>query len=42
MEGAGGIVTNYQGQTVVRHFGDPAEEYLAATERFAIAAIDHV
>jgi len=41
MEGAGGIVTNYQGQTVVRHFGDPAEEYLAATERFAVFDRSH-
>ena len=41
MEGAGGIGTKYQGQTLIRHFGDPAEEYLAATERSAVFDRSH-
>jgi len=41
MEGAGGIATKYQGQTLIRHFGDPAEEYLAATERLAVFDRSH-
>ena len=37
MTGAGGVVSDYQGAQVVRHFGDPSAEYAAATEKYTEA-----
>lgn len=41
LEGAGGVAATYHGQTLVRHFGDPAGEYRAATERAAVFDRSH-
>ena len=41
MTGAGGVVSDYQGAQVVRHFGDPSAEYAAATERMAVFDRSH-
>ena len=39
--GLGGVVTEYHGRTLVRHFGDPAAEYVAATEAAAVFDRSH-
>ncbi|HIA74384.1 MAG TPA: aminomethyl transferase family protein [Gemmatimonadetes bacterium] len=38
---SGGVTTEYQGCTLMRHFGDPAAEYKAATEGLAIFDRSH-
>ena len=37
----GGVVTDDHGRTLVRHFGDPAAEYVAATEAAAVFDRSH-
>jgi glycine cleavage system T protein (aminomethyltransferase) len=41
MEAAGGIASDYHGRSLMRHFGDPAGEYSAATERVAVFDRSH-
>lgn len=41
LEGAGGVVTDYHGRPLVRHFGDPREEYSAATTGVAVFDRSH-
>ena len=41
LKAAGGIVADYHGQTLVRHFGDPHGEYVAATESAAVFDRSH-
>ena len=41
MEEAGGVVTEYHGQSLIRHFGDPSAEYAAATETAAVFDRSH-
>lgn len=36
MRSQGGVTGDYHGQTLVRHFGDPHGEYVAATEKVAV------
>mgnify|MGYP003328969440 CR=1 FL=1 len=38
---AGGVATEYHGQTLVRHFGDPSGEYDAATHGVAVFDRSH-
>ena len=38
---AGGVATEYHGRTLVRHFGDPAGEYAAATSGIAVFDRSH-
>lgn len=38
---AGGVTSDYHGQTLVRHFGDPHGEYVAATESAAVFDRSH-
>jgi folate-binding protein YgfZ len=38
---AGGVTADYHGQTLVRHFGDPRGEYVAATEGAAVFDRSH-
>ncbi len=37
----GGVVTEYHGRTLIRHFGDPSGEYVAATEAAAVFDRSH-
>ncbi|MDH3424170.1 MAG: hypothetical protein OEN00_14345, partial [Gemmatimonadota bacterium] len=41
MERAGGVRADYHGRTLVRHFGDPAAEYEAATRAVAVFDRSH-
>jgi len=41
MEAAGGVRADYHGQTLIRHFGDPAGEYEAATSGVAVFDRSH-
>lgn len=41
LEGASGIVHEYHGRRLVRHFGDPAAEYAAATGSVAVFDRSH-
>ena len=41
MEQAGGVRSDYHGQTLIRHFGDPAGEYRAATESAVVFDRSH-
>jgi aminomethyltransferase len=41
MEAAGGVTADYHGRTLVRHFGDPAAEYQAATTAAAVFDRSH-
>jgi folate-binding protein YgfZ len=41
LEGAGGVVQEYHGQRLVRHFGDPHAEYEAAVKRAAVFDRSH-
>ena len=41
MIASGGVATEYQGRPVIRHFGDPAAEYRAATEEAAVFDRSH-
>jgi folate-binding protein YgfZ len=41
MERVGGVRADYHGQTLIRHFGDPASEYRAATESVAVFDRSH-
>lgn len=41
LEGAGGIVGDYHGHRLVRHFGDPAAEYDSATKGIAVFDRSH-
>ena len=38
---SGGVTTEYQGRRVIRHFGDPAAEYKAATEKAVVFDRSH-
>lgn len=38
---AGGVVTEYHGRNLVRHFGDPSGEYAAATQACAVFDRSH-
>jgi folate-binding protein YgfZ len=38
---AGGVVADYHGVTLIRHFGDPHAEYVAATEGVAVFDRSH-
>ena len=41
MERAGGVRADYHGQTLIRHFGDPAAEYEAATQSVSVFDRSH-
>ena len=41
MLAAGGVVADYHGATLIRHFGDPHGEYVAATEGVAVFDRSH-
>ena len=41
MEAAGGIASDYHGRSLMRHFGDPAGEYQAATMKVAVFDRSH-
>lgn len=41
LKDAGGVTVEYHGQTLVRHFGDPHGEYVAATEGAAVFDRSH-
>ena len=41
LEAAGGVVHEYHGRHVARHFGDPAGEYVAATRSVAVFDRSH-
>jgi folate-binding protein YgfZ len=41
MDRAGGVRADYHGQTLIRHFGDPASEYEAATRAVAVFDRSH-
>jgi folate-binding protein YgfZ len=41
MERAGAVTSDYHGQTLARHFGDPAGEYDAATRELAVFDRSH-
>lgn len=41
MRAQGGVTGDYHGQTLVRHFGDPHAEYVAATEAAAVFDRSH-
>ena len=41
MIASGGVATEYQGHPVIRHFGDPAAEYKAATEEAVVFDRSH-
>jgi aminomethyltransferase len=41
LKDAGGVTADYHGQTLVRHFGDPHGEYVAATEGAAVFDRSH-
>ena len=41
MKARGGVTGDYHGQTMVRHFGDPHSEYVAATETVAVFDRSH-
>jgi glycine cleavage system T protein (aminomethyltransferase) len=41
LEEAGGVVGDYHGRRLVRHFGDPGGEYAAATEGLAVFDRSH-
>ena len=41
LEVAGGVVHEYHGRRLVRHFGDPEAEYGAATEGVAVFDRSH-
>ncbi|GMV06810.1 MAG: glycine cleavage system protein T [Gemmatimonadota bacterium] len=41
MKAQGGVTGDYHGQTLVRHFGDPHAEYVAATEAAAVFDRSH-
>ena len=41
MVAAGGVVADYHGRRLVRHFGDPSAEYRAATESLAVFDRSH-
>lgn len=41
MVAAGGVVADYHGRRLVRHFGDPSGEYAAATEGVAVFDRSH-
>ncbi|MDH3206960.1 MAG: hypothetical protein OEO79_10125 [Gemmatimonadota bacterium] len=41
MERAGGVRADYHGRTLIRHFGDPAAEYEAATRAVAVFDRSH-
>ena len=41
MLAAGGVMADYHGTTLIRHFGDPHAEYVAATEGVAVFDRSH-